>query len=479
MRTNRDRPLVFSLLILAWVVPVRADFPPAQETKTTRPYPPVELTSLVFRQPRPLRAWAVKIDLTSPDIDFAVTPRSPFDGKYRTASATTLEFAKQTGVQFAINATPFDPIRARPGEGVALVGLSVSDGDVYSPPAADCGALVIDTTRHAAILSPPIKPEQLREVAYGVGGFTVVLHRGQNRYTKENEPGAKPPLHPRTAVGLSADRRTLWWLIVDGRQKKTSEGVSLYELGELGHRLGCDDLLNLDGGGSTTLVAQKPDRTWEVVNTPVGRGNWPGTLRYNGNHLGLYVFLEGRDLTAAQLQAIMPHLKRERLAEFLGPLNRAMTRYEINTPLRRAAFLAQLAHESGELRNLEEMASGEAYEGRKDLGNTQPGDGQRYKGRGLIQLTGRNNYRMTGKALHLDLESQPELAACPAVGCQMAGWFWDTHKLNALADSKDFKTITRRINGGYRGLEQREHYYRKALEVLGAEGPSPAFPKSR
>jgi sialidase-1 len=172
-------------------------------------------------------------------------------------------------------------------------------------------------------------------------------------------------------------------------------------------------------------------------------------------------------LTLEQLQAIMPHLKKDKAEEFLPLLNKTMDQFDITTPLRRAAFLAQLAHESGELRYMEEIASGEAYEGRKDLGNTEPGDGKRYKGRGPIQLTGRFNYRKAGEALKLDLEGKPELAAKPEVGCLVAGWFWSTRKLNDLADERDYKTITRRINGGLHGQEQRERYYRKALEVLG------------
>src|SRR5205807_7888301 len=180
----------------------------------------------------------------------------------------------------------------------------------------------------------------------------------------------------------------------------------------------------------TPHVVQEPaKRAWQVLNTPVGYGNKPGTLRFNGNNLGIRVFTEGHDLTAGQLQAIMPTMTTERLAEFLGPLNRAMTKYEINTPLRRAAFLAQLAHECGEFRYMEEIASGEAYEGRKGLGNTEPGDGKRYKGRGPIQLTGRANYRRAGAALGLDLENEPTKVADPEVGCRVAGWFWKTHGL--------------------------------------------------
>jgi putative chitinase len=118
---------------------------------------------------------------------------------------------------------------------------------------------------------------------------------------------------------------------------------------------------------------------------------------------------------------------------------------------------------------MEEIASGEAYEGRKSLGNTQPGDGKRYKGRGPIQLTGRNNYRKAGAALHLDLESKPELAAQPDVGYRVAGWFWKTHGLNELADKGEFVQITKRVNGGTHGLARREEFYKRAKEVLGVK----------
>jgi len=121
----------------------------------------------------------------------------------------------------------------------------------------------------------------------------------------------------------------------------------------------------------------------------------------------------GAGITIEQLRAVMPNLSASKAAEYLPLLNTAMAEAQINTPQRKAMFLAQLAHESAQLRYFEEIASGAAYEGRKDLGNTQPGDGKRYKGRGPIQLTGRNNYRKAGQALGLDLEGNPPLAAPP------------------------------------------------------------------
>jgi predicted chitinase len=174
----------------------------------------------------------------------------------------------------------------------------------------------------------------------------------------------------------------------------------------------------------------------------------------------------GKGVTSAQLRQIMPTLSQAKADQYLPHINRAMAEAGINTPQRQAAFLAQLGHESGGLRYMEEIASGAAYEGRRDLGNTQPGDGTRYKGRGPIQLTGRANYRAAGKALGLDLEGNPRQAASPEVGFRTAAWFWNSRNLNSLADKGDFRGITKRVNGGYNGLADREAYYRRALNVL-------------
>jgi putative chitinase len=164
-------------------------------------------------------------------------------------------------------------------------------------------------------------------------------------------------------------------------------------------------------------------------------------------------------LPPAKLQGIMIHATATKIAKYSAALNRKMLENDINTPLRTAHFLAQIAHESAELRYSEEIASGEAYEGRADLGNTQPGDGKRFKGRGLIQLTGRSNYKRYGNARGRDFttdETARLLATDPDLAVDVSCWFWVKYKLNALADADDVMAITKKINGGYNGLPDRK-----------------------
>lgn len=173
-------------------------------------------------------------------------------------------------------------------------------------------------------------------------------------------------------------------------------------------------------------------------------------------------------MTPAQLKKCLPYASAENLEKFSGKLIEAMADYEINTPRRQAAFLAQIAHESGSLKYVEEIASGEAYEGRADLGNTEPGDGKRFKGRGLIQITGRNNYREVGKELNYDFINKPEDLEKPGPAAFSAAWFWWSRGLNRLADIDAFEKITRKINGALNGYEDRKKLWeitRKALNV--------------
>lgn len=184
-------------------------------------------------------------------------------------------------------------------------------------------------------------------------------------------------------------------------------------------------------------------------------------------------------LTDLQLAQVMRNASQRRRALFLQPLNDAMASHGIDTPLRMAAFLAQLAHESGELQFMEEIwgptAAQKRYEPPSDLarrlGNTQPGDGLRFKGRGPIQITGRANYKTFGDLMGLDLVGNPQQAATPEVGFAIAGLFWQRKGLNELADAGNFTEITRRINGGQNGAADRERFYAVAKQVLGASAP--------
>lgn len=170
-------------------------------------------------------------------------------------------------------------------------------------------------------------------------------------------------------------------------------------------------------------------------------------------------------ITLEQLQAIMPNARR-RAGIFLAGLNEAMAEFDINTPARRASFISQVGHESGQLLYVRELASGSAYEGRKDLGNTQPGDGARFRGRGLIQITGRANYVACQAALGIDCVKHPELLEIPLNACRSAAWFWKSHGLNALADAGDQVRVTKRINGGTNGLADRLALFAVAQRVL-------------
>lgn len=140
--------------------------------------------------------------------------------------------------------------------------------------------------------------------------------------------------------------------------------------------------------------------------------------------------------------------------------------YEINTKLRIAHFMGQVTHECAGFRTTEEFASGAAYEGREDLGNVHEGDGVRYKGRGLIQLTGRANYRKIGQRLDLPLEDNPTLAAEPATSLKIACEYWKSRNINAAADRDDLIKATKLVNGGLNGLEDRRKYLQKAKTAL-------------
>ena len=197
-------------------------------------------------------------------------------------------------------------------------------------------------------------------------------------------------------------------------------------------------------------------------------------------------------MNSSQLQALGIDQK------WLEPLNEAFQKYDISTPVRQAFFVGQCAHESNNFTRLEEglnysasrlMAvwpsrfptldaaapyannpeklANKVYGGRADLGNKEDGDGFKFHGRGCIQLTGRDLYERCGEAIGADLINQPQLLVEPHYAALSAAWFWNKKGLNALADSKDYDTMTKRINGGLNGQDDRKAKIAKAISVLG------------
>jgi putative chitinase len=168
----------------------------------------------------------------------------------------------------------------------------------------------------------------------------------------------------------------------------------------------------------------------------------------------------------AILRKIAPQGKEWILLGFADALPRYVEQFEINTKNRQAHFIAQCAHECDHFKTTEEYASGIAYEGRRDLGNVQSGDGRRFKGRGLIQLTGRANYTAAGKALDTNYVADPDLVTRFPAAADVSAWYWDTHKLNRHADNDDVKAVTKIINGCYNGLNSRMAYLQYAKSAL-------------
>lgn len=160
----------------------------------------------------------------------------------------------------------------------------------------------------------------------------------------------------------------------------------------------------------------------------------------------------------------------DRAVTFLPYIEAAMLEFGIDTPARQAAFLAQIGHESGGLHWLVELwgptDAQRRYEMRYDLGNTNPGDGLRFRGRGLIQLTGRANYVKASEALDVDLIAEPQRLGEPELAARSAAWFWSTHGCNELADSGDFEKLTRRVNGGLNGYPERLGLWAAAKDAL-------------
>ena len=202
-------------------------------------------------------------------------------------------------------------------------------------------------------------------------------------------------------------------------------------------------------------------------------------------------------VTTEQLVSLFPETPRNTIETFIGPLNDTLTKFDINTHLRVSMFVAQVGLESGGFLEIEEnlnysaqrllqvfpthfssLAQSELYEhhpesianhvyaNRMDNGDEQSGDGWKFRGKGLIQITGRADYQEYADGIGVAVDQAAEMASDPEGACLSAGWFWHVHELNQYADASDIVSCTHRINGGYNGLEERQELYRKALAIF-------------
>lgn len=284
---------VLSLTLGLLILPAQSF--PAETNSTSPPRPPpnpraavaharisrwqpifqgVEMCVASTKRPRPLQVRAVRINLRASGIQFLVTP-SNGEAPKDTGARTTSEFLREFNCQVALNGSVFDVFAKHRGDPMDVEGLSLSRGDLYSPP-NQYDALLIATNNRAWIDRAPV---EVRSAFNGLSGFYALLVNGQNN-------GTAKVCHPRSAVGLDRRGRHLILMTIDGRQPGYSEGVTTAEAAEWMRKLGAYNALNLDGGGSTALVIESTNGLPLVLNCPCGPP--VGTERRVANHLGMF-----------------------------------------------------------------------------------------------------------------------------------------------------------------------------------------------
>ncbi|MDR2618243.1 MAG: phosphodiester glycosidase family protein [Treponema sp.] len=248
---------------------------PLNTGKTPGTGPEIGYFAGKIRNPK-LEFRALRADLSDPELEIVVSGSA--------LSVHVSSFVRDTGAAAGINANPFDPVSGKEREKRTIVGITVSDGVLVSPPDPAYDALVFYRSRRAAI----VRQSEIREtegIENAVGGFFIVLENGSLPTRLTETAGSGAPRHPRSAVGLSDEGRILYILAVDGR-RPGSAGATEAELGLLLRRLGASEGLNLDGGGSTALALRYPDGKVRTVNTPV-HNRIPGLERGVASCLGL------------------------------------------------------------------------------------------------------------------------------------------------------------------------------------------------
>ena len=233
----------------------------------------VDHAAVKLTDPRPLKAQVLRVKLETPGVSMVATPDNG-EAPGETTGERTTTFLKRMGCQAAVNAGPFDKVTSAEGGALEVSGLQVSGGKVVSK---DNGypVLLIDAGGRARIRKKPA----LTGIREAVSGFQVVLWEGRTVATDVK-------LHPRTGAGVSGDGKTLWLLVVDGRQVGTSEGCTTVEMAGWLRAMGAEAGLNLDGGGTTTMVLADPEGKPDILNRPIHAGI-PGWERPAGSHLGI------------------------------------------------------------------------------------------------------------------------------------------------------------------------------------------------
>lgn len=325
------------------------------------------------------------------------------------------------------------------------------DGTTYSPPKRP--GLTFEEAEDALVTIPEPEPVTVEELDGGGGLMSRTVNSLEG---------------PEAAFSASVQTLQNQTKTVSKGDKGNSVLNAQLRLAELGYDIG--------RGGKSNLTKNKQGK-WSSLDNSQLRGVdsdfGPSTekaVKAFQRDAGLPV-TGSIDMATAQAMAEKPAVKFEVSEDFVKGLSEkkkihfnaakeAATEAGLSGP-EMAAFMAQVAHESDGFNTAQEYASGAAYEGRKDLGNTQPGDGKRYKGRGYIQLTGRSNYKKAGKALGLDLVGNPSLAEDPKIAADVSVWFWKTQVRPQVPDFLDTERVTKVVNGGFNGLSDRKSYLEK------------------
>jgi putative chitinase len=353
---------------------------------------------------------------------------------------------------------------------------------------------------HVAVSQGNGKTFEARGRTYGVGAFPALrrgwTHAGLIPGLEYGEPVIPPP-QPPPDTDTDEDEELkgkIYRVTAENRLNVRIGPGTEYDIwGELAHG---DEVIVPDTAGWLPVIMEDNSTGWvsqkfvkEAPRTRPPSPTSPSPPKPEPI---------GAGLAENQLQEIVTSLSDENAESVIQALNPAMAEAEINTRLRQAAFIAQVAHESQgfsrfvenlnyradrllevfgkyfdpeeaqEYAHQPEKIANRVYANRLGNGNESSGDGWRYRGRGFIQLTGKDNYREAGRFLNQDLVGKPELVEGLEVGARVAGWYWTSRDLNPYADRGQFDTITKKINGGQNGLRDRWAFYSKAREVLGA-----------